>query len=689
MNTATSTSVFRARLLPLATAVILTACGGGNSSSPVTSTPPRDVTNNDDVTETPAPVETARLSVTGKVLQVGYVANAQVCFDTNDNMTCDNGEPATRSDAQGGYVLEVPTGKRGTSLLAVIRPDATDSRYTTTAADTPAILQGWTWAMPLEYTPGSTTVERNISPLTSVYTSRMMSNGRNRLSNKNALLTRSGMLSDYSLGADYDYVQLAPAGLETQLMALVDFLSARADAAGAPAALTDTMAVMSAWYGSYNASTAPIMDISKINPTTLTNAIDTYGYRYFHLASEAAAQLRGLLADNAGWMREGDTLVSLTSQGLRLAGGKILQTYEQWQNGVWTAVSYPDAEFITTASDGSLKVTEGNDALQPRDIVATDGNLLAFRMPGTGVRYQIELASDVMSNYYLEDWLGPQINATLFGYTEAPATQPACASSTTQTTASAWFNACRSLFADEYLESRGGVKTVQDSQARAEYYDLTQLDALLKIPLQHPLAAYQDCEAAGRVSVNLLGHETCNWMGDAGTSHTLDELFSDAGVLIDSWTLTNANSTPASVPRQPLTLKLSGDGTGTLSGIATSNVTALSIVRDVTPITETIVWQRHPQNASIILVGWPHNAADQALPGHFSITGFSVPAPTDAAPHGRKLAITVQDGVFLIGQYLPAGNSVSYRYFNRAGLTLAIDLLANEIDRLFNEAGFR
>lgn len=209
------------------------------------------------------------------------------------------------------------------------------------------------------------------------------------------------------------------------------------------------------------------------------------------------------------------------------------------------------------------------------------------------------------------------------------------------------------------------------------------------MPLSHPIAAYDDCDAAARARVIVAGRSRCNWMTDANANHSIDELFSAQGVKVESWTLTNANSTPALVPRQSLTLALNADGTGSFKGIAAANVSAVNVVRDVTEVTEAIVWQRHPQNPNVILISWPDNAAKQTLPGHFSITGFSVSPSTGAAPNVRKLAIILQDGVFFAGQYYGVGFSDNVRHLNKAGVENGIGLLQYEVSRLYNEGGFQ
>ena len=63
-------------------AAIFIGCGGGGSSN------------------------TTNTTINGKVVD-GYVKNAKVCVDLNNNFMCDENEPFTYSDENGNYLLEI------------------------------------------------------------------------------------------------------------------------------------------------------------------------------------------------------------------------------------------------------------------------------------------------------------------------------------------------------------------------------------------------------------------------------------------------------------------------------------------------------------------------------------------------------------------------------------------------------
>ena len=107
----------------------LVACGGsggsgggnpdnGNGSGPVTPAPGNGG-NTPAAPDTPDVPDTPDNSGpdTAKVID-GYLENAVVCLDQNNNYRCDSGEPHERTDAQGNYLLEKFNGQL---VLAEIR----------------------------------------------------------------------------------------------------------------------------------------------------------------------------------------------------------------------------------------------------------------------------------------------------------------------------------------------------------------------------------------------------------------------------------------------------------------------------------------------------------------------------------------------------------------------------------------
>ncbi|MDW5415626.1 hypothetical protein R6242_03455 [Iodobacter sp. CM08] len=652
--------------------LLLSACGGGDNQADATSS------NTAINAGSSTPITQAQIEVSGRVLNVGYVNGAQVCFDSNDNNLCDSKEPQTLSDAQGRYSLQVPSDLRGTHLLAVLSAKSSDTGYPSNTL----FAQGWTLAMPLEYEAGSSKVNANLSLLSSTYHMRLMSNGRNRLSNKNNVLLRAGKTDDYSVAADFDYVAAPVLGLDTRLKSLSDYLATRAAADKKPASLIDTAAVLAAWYNSYNVTTTPVMDIAKVKSADITTSLDNYSYRYFHTQNKMSEELRNGIIDNAGFIRSKNQITQLTSGGIKLANGAFWQINEQWNQGVWSSVSYPDADSLTLDSKGNTALFAGKEALQARSINALDGNMLSYQMPVSGVRYQMEVSADVFNNYQIHDWYGPQLGEKAYTSLPLPSTKPtACGViPATATTPSQWFNACRAFFMDEYIAAKGGIKAVQDPAAKSLFFDLTLKDALYKWPLAHPLI--NDCTAANRQSLNIAGQSTCN----ALAMNSQADLFKAEGVQIESWAKLDASGAP-----RKLKLQLKADGSATLVGIAATTVASYATA-DITEISEELSWKKSPANPNVILLQWPPLVAGQpnrALPGHFAAADFSLNPATAAAPNFRNLAILVQDGALITGQYYGAGFTVSERYLNKRALETGIPALQYVVDKLYSVAGYR
>ncbi|KQV50693.1 hypothetical protein ASC95_15190 [Pelomonas sp. Root1217] len=92
----------------LASAALLSACGGGGETpAPVPAPPP------------PAP---ATVAITGKAVD-GALSGATACYDLNDNGACDTGEPAsTATGADGAFTLAVAPTEAGKHRIVVQVP---------------------------------------------------------------------------------------------------------------------------------------------------------------------------------------------------------------------------------------------------------------------------------------------------------------------------------------------------------------------------------------------------------------------------------------------------------------------------------------------------------------------------------------------------------------------------------------
>ena len=80
-------------------ALLLAACGGGNSGSSFAWLPTTGAS-----TVPAAPGNTTTTNTSGVVVG-SYFVNAKVCLDINSNGRCDGDEPSTRSDKQGRFTL--------------------------------------------------------------------------------------------------------------------------------------------------------------------------------------------------------------------------------------------------------------------------------------------------------------------------------------------------------------------------------------------------------------------------------------------------------------------------------------------------------------------------------------------------------------------------------------------------------
>jgi hypothetical protein len=735
---------------------LLSGCEDNTATTPSTSTT-ADLTTGT-ATGAVTDVATRTLTVSGRVLNVGYLANTQVCADVDDNGLCGTNEPSTTTNAQGSYSLTVPTGQRGMSLLAVVRPTSIDSASTTT--NPIAIKQGWTLPTLLEYDDNVTHVTANITPITATYYARIRQNGRNRLNNQIAMFTRiiyttnidpvTGLMK---LPVDVDYVTNPQNTLADRLKSLNDVLSTRAETANSPLSMLTTYAVLLSWYNTYTAPTAKSpalpVDATKIASfaATSTSSVEyilANDYRYFRPKSSAALGARAGFTETAGWLRKLGTgdFSSFDRRAITLASGQIYNKLESWIDNAWKAITVDEGGYYSLSATGNVVWNSGTDYLQERVISATDGNRITFKMPNSHVRWAMDVADSPATHFFIEEWVGQQKSyASFYNGVEptiAPlSTKPACAvaypnspqppsaNTLNGTTASSWYSACFDYYTAEYYDKIAkdvALKGADPKIAGANFYDITFQDALAVLPQKTTCGS----EAIPMAKVTVLGKEHCNWAVDAQANHTLNDLFATSGVTLNSWTqvygeksfTTGGVTTKRSagtaeqigLPQQ-LTLNLVRNGTET-SGIGTlSSPYGAWTTTSYTPTVETITWQISPENPNMVLIAWPfrdvndprvltstasNGSAAVAAPvlpaGHFTAVfngnTFSAAPSTHTAPNYRKLAIALQEGVFVTGQYYGKNHTFSERYFTTPALEKGMTVLGYVFNKLYN-AGFK
>lgn len=505
-------------------------------------------------------------------------------------------------------------------------------------------------------------------------------------------------------------------------------------------------------YTAATASAAGIpVDATKINTLATASkptAYITSAANYYKLKSAAASEARGELGDTAsiagyGWYRDGSTLKYLNLGSLALTNGAIYQKFQQWMNGTWSPVTVTGDESLTLDPQGKLVVIGGTDNQQTQVITYADGNRLTYRGAVNQARVSLDTSTRVADNSVISEWLGQQsLNyANYYSFSSntvaatTPVAQPAC-STGTSTSASTWFSNCVSTYRNAWFTANGGgseATNIQDNSANAEYYDSTLRDNRVDIPLTQLCGSGKDTSgnAISLPKVSVLGKSLCNWAVDTNANHILADLFRSSGVTINSGTkyygvstytastaapcaTTGATSGTCILPAangdqgMPVRLKLKlvragseTSGNGTLS----SDIGAWSTTSNAVA-TEAIRWEISSANPGMVLISYPfRNAGDPrkntatvstggviagteaapALSAHFAT---SIAPSTHASPNYRKLAIVLQDGVFVTGYQFGAGFTEAERHLNKRGIELGIAAIRDVISKVY-AAGFK
>ncbi|MFL2529121.1 MAG: carboxypeptidase-like regulatory domain-containing protein [Candidatus Azotimanducaceae bacterium] len=132
--------------------VFLTSCGGGGGGGAENSATSPDLSS-------PTTPQTNDTTISGRVID-GYLANAKVCIDKNDNLLCDADEDSAFTDANGAYTLSVNYDPAPYTLIAEAIPGETED------LDRGEVTKAYTLAAPAFVKEGQT--ENNITVYTTV-----------------------------------------------------------------------------------------------------------------------------------------------------------------------------------------------------------------------------------------------------------------------------------------------------------------------------------------------------------------------------------------------------------------------------------------------------------------------------------------------------------------------------------------
>jgi hypothetical protein len=321
------------------------------------------------------------------------------------------------------------------------------------------------------------------------------------------------------------------------------------------------------------------------------------------------------------------------------------------------------------------------------------------------------------------------------GYPGAPQNGSSVTAATgvaTGTTATQWFSTCFDYYTAEYYDQVLGDLALKGTDAAlpgANFYDATLKGSLVVAPARttcvNPVINAADTVTGAHPKVSTLGVSHCNWAVDAKAGHQLGDLFAADGVVIPSWTKyygtasfttggvttvrTAGTAEQAGLPQQ-LVLKLVRDGQAT-SGVGTlTSPHGAWTATSYASATENIRWRISPENPGMVLISWPfrdvndprvktNTASDGSaavsapvLPaGHFTATWggntFSAAPSTHTAPNYREMAILLQDGVFVTGQYYGNGYTYSERYFTSPAMEAGMKAMTYVFGKLY-AAGF-
>jgi len=372
---------FAIKMLLVATssALVLGACGGGGGAGPT-------ATNGGAENGSGNPAQASR--VTGKAID-GYLSNAKVCLDLNENDVCDADEPSAVTDADGNYQLDYAGPVVGKRLLVQV-----------TSATRDQSRPGYTFPANFVLTSVVTsTANQHITPLTTMVAAQMAS-GLDRWHAEQ----RVGQLFGVDANVTGDYIAGNNPATATVAMQLVDKIGQLARNGNVDAATT--RAVMNAVVakGGIAAVTQDDVDQQLRRPTYST-----------HVDPVSILATGNLYSD-------GDS-VTVGGQSIQLrdrwqyVGGLLRVTQQKYLNAQWVDAAPGEFEQnygeYVVKPDGSWSAFISQAAEEtPYQIQSTTGNVQQAVEPGTGIASTLE--------YRQADVSGKTVGDALLGWLDLP-----------------------------------------------------------------------------------------------------------------------------------------------------------------------------------------------------------------------------------------------------------------------------
>lgn len=175
-----------AKLLGIAFTLTLYGCGGGGDEDTINPVNPPEETQPEDSANGDKSGSTKTYALDGKAAD-GYLVDAEVCADLNGDGLCNSGEPATFTDGNGAFTLDIPEGTSASRVIVNAIQDLTVDLDSGQAVTGPFTLK----APVTDYLP-----DVFVSPITTLVANHMQSTNQKVIEASHDVADRLGISID-------------------------------------------------------------------------------------------------------------------------------------------------------------------------------------------------------------------------------------------------------------------------------------------------------------------------------------------------------------------------------------------------------------------------------------------------------------------------------------------------------------